>query len=158
MRIWQEYMWPVKHLIWRLTSEHLEKRPFICLCALCSEIWYVFICSCGLCVFFLSIMNFVSAVPNFRWSSAFIYIGMLKSSLLRKRLHFCWNSKLAVCSEFYSEKLKFLMVQSWPAPLRLVPRLSRVRLPSVDSHYLFVYLFMWNKWTTRERVGSLPPT
>ena len=60
---------------------------------------------------FLSVMKFVSAVPPYRLSFDFIRIGMLKLSLLRRRLY-CWAQNVQFV-DISVVKSSGFWVQSW---------------------------------------------
>ena len=61
--------------------------------------------------FFLSVRKFVSAVPTYWWSFDYIRIGMLKLSLLRRRLY-CWAQNVQFV-EISVVKSSGFWVQSW---------------------------------------------
>ena len=60
---------------------------------------------------FLSVRKFVSAVPTYWWSFDYIRIGMLKLSLLRRRLY-CWAQNVQFV-EISVVKSSGFWVQSW---------------------------------------------
>ena len=60
---------------------------------------------------FLSVRKLVSAVPTYWWSSDYIRIGMLKLSLLWRRLH-CWAQNVQFVQICLGKSSGF-WVQSW---------------------------------------------